>query len=124
MVEQFLRSHSSAMFLAHVGEQHLAVAINDKCGWIRRFVRSVPAKAVSAREGVVLIGYKEKFPRPILILEKLVRMRFKLVVWSGIHKEHLDVALLQLRRAPHEVLHLAFANRALISGPTAQHHEN
>ena len=110
--------------LADMSKPDATVPIDDERRRIGSLPGRLPAQAVGVRKRIIRIDDVVKIRRPILVREKLLRMRLQLIRRTGIHHEHLDVLRGEFGRLRHVVIHLARTDRTLGTNPTAEDDEH
>ena len=117
-----------AVGVAGLGEEYLAVAIDEEGGRVGGLFGGVPAQAVEVGEGVVGIDDEVEVGGELLVCVGLGDGLFGALVelcgWAGIDEQDLSSGFGELVGAGDEVVDLLLAVGALVAGVAAQEDED
>lgn len=74
-----------AVAFADLGELNLALGINDERGRIGGLALRIPAQAVALGECVIRVGDEQELVRPVLVLQKFLRVCLEVIGRAGIN---------------------------------------
>ena len=114
-----------AMAVADFFIEDLSSAVQNESGWVRYFVRRVPAEAIEIRRRVIRIHHQyDVLGHPRFNRQKHFSALVEILQRTGTCEENFGVPLREFPGVNNEVVRLPLAEWALIPGVATQHNRH